>query len=287
MPELPEVETVRRRLGPHLAGRRLEEVEIGDPRLTAPEPPEAIAAALTGDRVERLDRRGKYLLVRLESGRTLAVHLRMTGNLLWQPADGALEAAFVRASARLDDGSLLRYTDVRRFGTWRLFPALPEELTADAVLDGQLGPEPLDGGAWSAADLRRRLAGRQAPIKAALLDQRVVAGLGNIYVDETLWRARVHPLTPAGRLRGKRLQAIFDEVRAVLLAGIAAQGASIRDYRTPDGGYGSAQERFDAYGRAGEPCRRCGTPIRRIVVAQRSTFFCPTCQRRPRVRSAG
>jgi formamidopyrimidine-DNA glycosylase len=282
MPELPEVETVKRRLAPHLEGRTLASVTILDVRLTAPEPPEAVAAALEGDTVERLDRRGKYLLVRLETGRVLAVHLRMTGNLLWQVDPDGPEPAFLRARALLDDGSLLRYTDVRRFGTWRLYPALPEESTADAVLGRKLGPEPL-GDAFDPSFLRRRLAARDAPIKAALLDQSVVAGLGNIYVDEALWRVRLHPLTPARRVRGARLAELCAAVREVLEEGIAAQGASIRDYRTPDGGYGSAQERFAAYGRDGEPCPRCGTPLERTVVAQRGTHFCPSCQRRPRL----
>jgi formamidopyrimidine-DNA glycosylase len=272
MPELPEVETVRRRLVPHLTGRTLAEVEISDHRLTDPEPPSAVAARLSGRRVEALGRRGKYLLMELDDGAALVVHLRMTGNVLWLPSPPELAPPFLRARALLDDGSYLGYTDIRRFGTWRV-----GEDGAELLLAGKLGPEPL--GDWTAADLARALAGRKAPVKAALLDQRVVAGVGNIYADEALWAARIHPLSPAGRLSRARVARLHDAVRTILQAGIDAQGASIRDFRTPDGGYGSAQERFAVYGRAGEPCERCGTTLRRTVVAQRGTVYCPHCQR--------
>jgi formamidopyrimidine-DNA glycosylase len=231
-----------------------------------------VAARLQGVRVEALGRRGKYLLVELDDGAALLVHLRMTGNLLWLASPPAVTPPFLRARARLDDGSYLAYTDVRRFGTWRI-----AEDGAEAWLTGKLGPEPL--AEWTAADLVRALAGRKAPIKAALLDQRVVAGVGNIYADEALFAARIHPAAPAGRLSRTRVARLHDAVVAVLEAGIAAQGASIRDFRTPDGGYGSAQERFAVYGRAGEPCERCGTRLRRTVIAQRGTVYCPRCQR--------
>ena len=272
MPELPEVETVRRRLAPHLAGRTLAEVEIFDHRLTDPEPPSAVAARLSGARIDALGRRGKYLLIELEDGAALTVHLRMTGNVLWLPSPPAVAPPFLRARAVLDDGSYLGYTDVRRFGTWRV-----AEDGAEALLAGKLGPEPLDD--WTVADLVGALAGRKAPVKAALLDQRVVAGVGNIYADEALFAARIHPAAPAGRLSRTRVVRVHDAVRAALQAGIDAQGASIRDFRTPDGGYGSAQERFAVYGRGGEPCERCGTPLRRTVIAQRGTVYCPHCQR--------
>jgi formamidopyrimidine-DNA glycosylase len=272
MPELPEVETVRRRLLPHLGGRTLAELEVLDPRLTDPEPPEAVAARLQGTRVETLGRRGKYLIAELGDGAALLVHLRMTGNLLWLPEPPASDPRFLRARALLDDGSYLAYTDARRFGTWRV-----AEDGAEAWLSGKLRPEPL--GDWAATDLARTLTGRKAAIKAALLDQRVVAGVGNIYADEALFAARIHPAAPAGRVSRMRVARLRDAVVAALEAGIAAQGASIRDFRTPDGGYGSAQERFLAYGRGGEPCVNCGTPLRRTVIAQRGTVYCPHCQR--------
>jgi formamidopyrimidine-DNA glycosylase len=272
MPELPEVETVRRRLLPHLGGRTLAELEVLDHRLTDPEQPETVAARLQGTRVETLGRRGKYLIAELGDGAALLVHLRMTGNLLWLPEPPASDPRFLRARALLDDGSYLAYTDARRFGTWRV-----AEDGAEAWLAGKLGPEPL--GAWTAADLARALAGRKAPVKAALLDQRVVAGVGNIYADEALFAARIHPASPAGRLSRTRIGRLRDSVVEALEAGIRAQGASIRDFRTPDGGYGSAQERFLAYGRGGEPCVNCGTALRRTVIAQRGTVYCPRCQR--------
>jgi formamidopyrimidine-DNA glycosylase len=272
MPELPEVETVRRRLLSHLSGRTLADVDVLDHRLTDPEPPEAVAARLQGVRIETIGRRGKYLIAELDDGAALLVHLRMTGNLLWLSAPPAVAPRFLRARALLDDGSYLAYTDVRRFGTWRV-----AEDGAEAWLAGKLGPEPLD--TWAAADLARSFAGRKAPVKAAILDQRVVAGVGNIYADEALFAARIHPAAPAGRLSRARVARLHAAVIAALEAGIEAQGASIRDFRTPDGGYGSAQERFAAYGRGGEPCVVCGTPLRRTVIVQRGTSYCPRCQR--------
>jgi formamidopyrimidine-DNA glycosylase len=272
MPELPEVETVRRGLLPHLSGRTLAEVEIFDHRLTDPEPPEAVAARLEGVRIETLRRRGKYLIAELDDGAALLVHLRMTGNLLWLAEPPEEAPRFLRARALLDDGSYLAYTDARRFGTWRI-----AEDGAEAWLAGKLGPEPLDE--WAAADLARAFSGRRAPVKAAILDQRVVAGVGNIYADEALFAARIHPAVPAGRLSRARIARLHAAVVAALEAGIEAQGASISTFRTSDGGYGSAQERFVAYGRGGEPCVVCGTPLRRTVIAQRGTSYCPRCQR--------
>jgi formamidopyrimidine-DNA glycosylase len=275
MPELPEVETIRTGLAPHVEGRRIEAAEILDVRLVMPELQAVVAGRLQGLVIERLERRGKYLVFRLSGEHLLICHLRMTGSFLWT-TDAGERPPFTRAELVLDDGSRLRYTDVRRFGTWALLDA---EDGAE-YLAKRLGPEPL--GPWSAHELRTRLDGREAPIKSVLLDQRVVAGVGNIYADEALWRAQIHPRTPAARVRGARVAALHEGVRNVLQQGIEAQGASIRDYRRPDGGYGSAQERFAVYGRTGEPCERCGTPIERIVVGQRSTHYCPHCQRAPR-----
>ena len=195
MPELPEVESVRRAIAPALEGRRLEHVEIDDVRLTRPEDPLVVAAELTGERVEHVDRRGKYLIVRFASGRALLIHLRMTGSLLREPA----EMSHLRAVLRLDDGSTVGYRDVRRFGTWLLLE--PGEL--EPYLGARLGEEPLVA-AFTAKGLGERLEGRRAPLKAALLDQRTLAGLGNIYVDEALWYAKLHPLRPAGSLDGGR-----------------------------------------------------------------------------------
>ena len=276
MPELPEVETVRRALDPVLCGRRLEQVEIGDGRLTAPADPDAVAAELTGERVEGVGRRGKYLLFHLQDGRTLVCHLRMTGWFGHETPVPGTNVSHVRATWTLDDGSRVVYRDQRRFGTWRLV----EPGGLDAHLVTRAGPEPLDG-EWTPARFRADLAGRRAPIKALLLPQLIVAGVGNIYADEALWEARIHPLRPGGSLRPAEARRLHAAVVACLERGIAAQGASIRDYRRPDGGAGSMQERFAAYDREGEPCPRCGRPIAKIRVAQRGTHFCPSCTRPP------
>jgi formamidopyrimidine-DNA glycosylase len=269
MPELPEVETVRRAIAPVLEGRRFERVEINDPRLTRPEDPLAVAAELVGERVVHVDRRGKYLILRFASGRSLLIHLRMTGSLLREPA----ASTHVRAVVGLDDGTEVGYRDVRRFGTWLLLE--PGEL--EPYLGARVGGEPLVA-AFTARGLGERLEGRRAPLKAALLDQRTLAGLGNIYVDEALWYARVHPLRPAGSLERDELRRLHRAIRKALELGIRRQGSTLTDYRLPDGSAGSMQHEFRAYGRTGEPCDRCGTPLSKTKVAGRGTWFCPTCQ---------
>jgi formamidopyrimidine-DNA glycosylase len=275
MPELPEVETVRRRLEPVLSGRRLERVEILDSRLTRPLDPTEVAAELVGERVEAVDRRGKYLVVRFESGRSLLIHLRMTGNLLHVSRDRPPESdSHVRAVVRLDDGSDIVYRDVRRFGTW----LLSEPGEAEPYLAARLGGEPL-ARTFTSTRLGEALHGRRAPVKAVLLDQRRLAGVGNIYADEALWRARVDPRRPAGELSHEELRALHRGIRAALNAGIARQGATLRDYRTPDGDSGTMQHEFKVYGRAGEPCERCGHPIEKLRSAGRGTWYCPGCQR--------
>jgi formamidopyrimidine-DNA glycosylase len=276
VPELPEVETIRASLAPGLTGRRLERVDILDPRLTRPEPPELVAAALTGELVVDVRRRGKYLIVVFESGRHLLVHLRMTGNVLHPAPEGHENDPHVRAVVRLDDGSDVAYRDVRRFGTWELLePGKLETYFAAR----RLGVEPL-GRSFTPTGLGRSLAGRRAPIKAALLDQRAAAGVGNIYADEALWYARIHPLTPAGDLNDEQVSALREGVRKALRLGIRRQGATLRDYRGTDGRRGQMQDEFRVYGREHEPCERCGTPIAKTRVAGRGTWYCPTCQRR-------
>jgi formamidopyrimidine-DNA glycosylase len=275
VPELPEVETVRRRLEPVLVGRRFERVEIDDARLTRPEDPTEVAAELTGERVVAVDRRGKYLVVRFESGRVLLIHLRMTGNVLHAPAGASADIPHRRAVVKLDDGSDVVYRDVRRFGTWLLLE--PDDPTS--YLDARLGGEPL-GRTFTTKRLAAKLAQRRAPVKAALLDQRTLAGLGNIYVDEALWRARINPLTPAGEIGPEAVRALREGIKRALELGIARQGATLRDYRQPNGQRGSMQERFKVYGRTGEPCPRCGTPIEKTRVAGRGTWYCPACQPR-------
>ncbi|HEY3961977.1 MAG TPA: bifunctional DNA-formamidopyrimidine glycosylase/DNA-(apurinic or apyrimidinic site) lyase [Gaiellaceae bacterium] len=273
MPELPEVESVRRAIAPVLEGRRFAQVRIDDPRLTRPFDREEIARELEGEVVDLVDRRGKYLIVRFRSGRALLIHLRMTGSLLHTPKGTVAADSHQRAVVKLDDGSDVAYRDVRRFGTWLLLE--PDEV--ESYVDARVGREPL-GDAYKSKHLAEKLAGRRAPIKAVILDQRTVAGVGNIYADEALWRARIHPLKPADELEPKEVQALYRGIRRALEAGIARQGSTLRDYRLPDGGSGSMQEEFKVYGRGGEPCERCGTPIDKIRVAGRGTWYCPHCQ---------
>jgi formamidopyrimidine-DNA glycosylase len=272
MPELPEVETVRTQLEPVLAGRRFERVEIHDPRLVRPYEPAEVAAELEGERVTAVERRGKYLIVRFESDRVLLIHLRMTGSLR-HSSDGLDEDPHRRAVVKLDDGSDVAYRDVRRFGTWLVLE--PGELVP--YLSTRVGDEPLDA-LFTVARLGERLAKRRAPIKAVLLDQRTLAGLGNIYVDEALWRARINPLRPAESIDRNELRRLHNAIRAALEAGIARQGSTLRNYALPDGSSGSMQDEFKVYGRGGEPCDRCGTPIAKTRVGGRGTWFCPTCQ---------
>ena len=267
MPELPEVETIRSQLAPRLTGRTLVRVEILDPRLTRPIDLFEVAEELEGDSVASVERRGKYLVVRLESGLALLVHLRMTGSFGFEPT------THERAVLELDDGTRLAYRDVRRFGTWLVL----ENAELEPYLAAKNGPEPLGArftGEWLAA----RLAVRRAPVKAVLLDQRVVAGLGNIYADEALWRARINPLRPAESLDRDEVRRLHRAIRVALRAGIERQGSTLTDYRTPEGTRGAMQEEFRVYGRDGLPCPRCGTTIAKTRVVGRGTWYCPRCQ---------
>ena len=273
MPELPEVETVRVLLEPAVTGRTLERVEILDGRLVRPFEPLEVAAELEGEVIERLERRGKYLIFRFESGRVLLVHLRMTGSFGYAPGGSLPDDPYRRAVLTLDNGSDVAYRDVRRFGTWLLLE--PGEL--DPYLAVRLGDEPFSE-AFTPRVLAERLKGRRAPIKSVLLDQRSLAGMGNIYADEALWRARVHPLRPADALTRAQVGRLHAGIRSALELGIARQGASLSDYRTPNGDRGAMQDEFEAYGREGEPCSRCGALIAKIRAAGRGTWFCPRCQ---------
>jgi formamidopyrimidine-DNA glycosylase len=281
VPELPEVESVRRQLEPSLVGRRFDRVAVYDSRLVRPYEPDAVAAELEGERVATLERRGKYLVVRFESGRVLLIHLRMTGNLLHGERGSFDDLPHCRAVVALDDGSDVAYRDVRRFGTWLLLE--PEE--AEPYLSARVGDEPLDA-LFTAARLGERLVGRRTSLKAALLDQRTLAGMGNIYVDEALWRARLNPLRSAAGLDRAELRRLHRGIREALEHGLARQGSTLRDYRLPDGSGGSMQNEFRVYGRRDEPCDRCGTLIARTQVAGRTTWFCPTCQPEERAQAA-
>jgi formamidopyrimidine-DNA glycosylase len=275
MPELPEVETIRRQLAPRVTGRKLTRVRVDDERWCMPLAPRAMERALRGRRVESLGRRGKYLVWELSGERFLLQHLRMTGNLLFDPVDHPVHT---RVAIDLDDGHRLLYVDARRFGTGQL--AEGRDGLA-AFLDARLGLEPFDP-AFGAEHLRALARGRRAPVKAFLLDQKRVAGVGNIYADEALFRAGIHPLRPAGRVTRAQWEALAPAIVETLEAGIAANGASIDDFRHLDGAYGSFQDEFLVHLHEGDPCPRCGGPVRKIVAGGRGTYVCERCQPRPR-----
>jgi formamidopyrimidine-DNA glycosylase len=277
VPELPEVETIRRRLAPLVEGRTLRTLDVLDAKWCEPLDPVALSDAVGGRVIERLSRRGKYLIWELADEVYLLMHLRMTGTVLYEaPPD----APYVRVRLELDDGHLLSFCDPRRFGTGELALGRP---ALDEFLGARLGVEPLSED-FTAEHLYRVTRNRRAPIKALLLDQRRVAGVGNIYANEALFRAGIHPLRPAGALTRRQVAALRDAVVASLLAGIDAGGASIDDFRDPDGVKGAVQNEFLVHGRAGEACEVCGGLLVKFVAAGRGTYACERCQTRPRRR---
>lgn len=276
MPELPEVETTARILAPELLARTVVAVHgIDYPPLIAPLPPEEFARRLAGRRITALGRRAKFLLLHLDDGAVLAVHLRMSGRLYLSPREAPVER-HTHAVLELDDGRALHFRDPRKFGRMRLMD--PEEY---ASLDRQLGPEPLSPH-WDAAALMARLRRRpRARVKALLLDQHFLAGLGNIYSDEALFRAGLHPARPAGSLSPGEVERLHKAIRAVLAEAIDANGTTLSDgiFLFGSGEAGRFAERLRVYGRAGKPCPRCGRAIVRELLAGRSSHFCPYCQR--------
>ncbi len=282
MPELPEVETVMRGMAPAMEGHVIAQAETRREGLRWPFP-DGMAERLTGAKVERLRRRSKYILGDLDSGETFLLHLGMSGRIL---VSGDPLGMFVHEHPaiekhdhvvlNMDNGARVTLNDARRFGAMDLMPTGEVE---GHMLLASLGPEPL-GNTFNEAYLVERLKGRNMPIKSALLDQRIVAGLGNIYVCEALFRAGIHPARKAGRIAAKRLAALVPIIRDVLGEAIAAGGSSLRDYRQADGELGYFQHRFRVYGREGEPCRSemCDDTVRRIVQSGRSSFYCPSCQ---------
>ena len=270
MPELPEVETVRAELAPHLVGRKLVE-GWGFPSSTRKfdQAAEAVGATVTA-----LGRRGKYLLAGLDDDRELVVHLGMTGALLVRPPHGAPpDEPHLRAWWRLDDGAVLAFRDARRFGRLAVVPAGRYEGLPTLAAQG---PEPL-GPSFTVEGLWRSLRASDRRVKTQLLSQRPVAGLGNIYADEALWRARLHPARR--RVSRPQAEALHGAIRDVLTAAIANRGTTLRDYRAPDGSRGENQFHLDCYGRAGMACPRCGDLLRRATYDARGTTFCPRCQR--------
>ena len=283
MPELPEVETIRRQLASRVSGRVLTSVTVTDPLLVEPVTPAAFRRGLRGRRVQEVRRRGKYLLLDLDEGTPLALHLRMTGQIHWFPGRPDRAIGHVRARFGLDDGGTLLFADARRFGFMLL---VGEDELETHKLFRDLGPEPLGNG-LDAAYLAAVAAGRRVDLKAFLMDQRTVAGLGNIYVSEALFRAGLKPSRQASTLGGRgartspRAEALVVAIRAVISEAIEAGGSTLRDYRHADGALGYFQHAFAVYGRAGEPCTRpgCRGIVRRTISAGRSTFHCRVCQR--------
>jgi formamidopyrimidine-DNA glycosylase len=276
VPELPEVETVRRGLAAKLEGRRLARVELRRPDLRIPFPPD-FAARLEGRRVEHVGRRAKYLLLRLDDGTVLIAHLGMSGRMLVTPAPAPAPGRHDHVLIETDDGTAVTFQDHRRFGLMTLCDG--EDLEAHPLLR-DLGPEPL-GNDFNGPGLSAALAGRRTPIKAALLDQRIVAGIGNIYACEALYRARISPRRLARSVAGARAERLVVAVRAVLEDAIAAGGSSLRDYVQADGELGYFQHSWAVYGREGEPCPDCACDgaVRRIAQGGRSTFYCSARQR--------
>tara|TARA_R110002049_G_scaffold3663_12_gene26985 strand:- start:3179 stop:4030 length:852 start_codon:yes stop_codon:yes gene_type:complete len=283
MPELPEVETVRRGLAPVMEGQVIARAEVNRPNLRWPFPPD-MAARLTGQRVERLRRRSKYILADLSSGESLLVHLGMSGRML---VSGDPLGQFVHdhpapekhdhVVLHMANGARVTFNDPRRFGAMDLL----DTLTADThKLLASIGPEPF-GNDFHEAYLVAVLKDRNLPIKSALLDQRIVAGLGNIYVCETLYRARIHPGRKAGHVSAQEAAGLVPIIRDVLQEAIAAGGSTLRDFKQSDGELGYFQHSFDVYGRETEPCKTlgCDHQVSRIVQSGRSSFYCPQCQR--------
>jgi formamidopyrimidine-DNA glycosylase len=298
MPELPEVETVARDLQRWVAGATITSATVHwDRTIRHPQPPERFVAEIAGATIRRVGRRAKTVLLHLEDGRVMTVALRMTGALI-VAAPGTRPDPYARVVFDLDDGRELRYRDVRKFGRIGLWPggglrgigagrgARSKKVAEGArryrigeVFSGH-GPEPLSP-SFTARRFAERLSRRSAKLKTLLLDQSFIAGVGNIYADEALWRARLHPLRAANTLTDAEVRRLHRAVRQVLRQGIANRGSSFSDYVGADGEPGANAERLAVYRRTDQPCYRCGLPIRRVVVGQRSTHFCPHCQAEP------
>ena len=298
MPELPEVETIVRMLAPHVNGRRIESADLRLGRMLLGLPPREFAPALAGRAIERVLRRGKYIVFELE-GCALVIHLGMTGQLTWSPADYAETPGFVRTITglerpkgvhpvdkhthlilNLEGGERVLFRDPRTFG--KIFVVPGREWPGHPRLE-ILGAEPLDLKVKSFA--KTAFPSESArPIKALLLDQSFLAGVGNIYADEALFRSGIHPKTRVRDLREEQKASLLESVKDVLRKGIRNSGTTFSDYRKPDGSQGSNQERLKVYGRGGEPCRECGTILAKSLVAQRGTVHCPSCQAAPRRR---
>ena len=272
MPELPEVETIVNDLRPSLKDRSFTDITILWPRMVLQPSAEELRRRLPGQVVKDIGRRGKYLIFRLASGEALILHLRMTGSLLLKRKGDKhpVSSPYITAIFRLDNGTELVFTDRRKLGTVSL-------VKDESELNEKLGPEPLDPD-FTPQVLAKRLSSRKAPIKAVLCDQEVIAGIGNMYADEALFFARIHPLREANSLSHGEIKSLHKAIRQVLMRAISNGGASISDYRRPTGEKGTQQYDFYAAHRGGQTCKVCATPIERITVRNRGTYFCPKCQ---------
>jgi formamidopyrimidine-DNA glycosylase len=265
MPELPEVETIKNELAPHIIGHTITSVELFDNRIVRQPPPEEFVSRLTGQKITRLGRRGKYLIFSLVSGEILVMHMKMTGSLWLKDPE-----KFIRAVICLDDGTEIYFRDPRKFGVMWLAD------DQNAVAD-KLGPEPLEDG-FTAETLANALSQRTAPIKALLCDQGLISGIGNMYADESLFLARIHPLRAGGSLNQEEIERLYRAIQQVLAAAIKEKGASTDTYFRPGGEIGTAHFNFKVAHRRGESCPVCGTPLQRIPVRNRGSYFCPKCQ---------
>jgi formamidopyrimidine-DNA glycosylase len=281
MPELPEVETVARDLRPRLVGATIVGARTNWARTLRSQDPVAFEAAVAGREILAVGRRGKQLVIELSGDAALTIHLKMTGQLFVVPASTP-EDPYVRLVLELGDRREVHFRDIRKFGKIGLYgrdPATRElvDEVGGAAVFASIGPEPL-AETFTLRDFRQRLRRRKGRLKPLLVDQSFLAGVGNIYADEALWRARLHPLRPAPSLQPPDERRLYEGIRAVLAEAVDRRGSSIDDYTAPDGD-GSMQERLDVYQRTGEPCPRCGHPVKRIVIGARSTHFCSWCQR--------
>ena len=289
MPELPEVETVARDLRPRLVGATIVGARTNWVRTLRSQDPVAFADGVAGREILAVGRRAKQLVLELSGEAALTIHLKMTGQLFVVPAS-TREDPYVRLVLELADGREVQFRDIRKFGKIGLYGRDPvtgelvEEVGGRSVF-AAIGPEPLDE-AFTLRAFRLRLRRRKGRLKPLLVDQSFVAGVGNIYADEALWRARLHPLRSASSLRPSDERRLYVAIRAVLGDAVERRGSSVDDYTAPDGD-GSMQERLDVYQRTGEPCPRCGRPIKRIVIGARSTHFCSWCQRLPAAERKG
>ncbi len=269
MPELPEVETIKNELLPHVLGRTITGVELFWERIVRRPAVDEFRSLVIGQRITGLSRRGKYLFFHLSGGRVLVMHMKMTGSLLVNPSD----TRFTRAILHLDGGVDMHFWDPRKFGVMWL------EGDESAVVE-KLGPEPLDD-EFTLETLAEILCNRTAPVKPVILDQSFIAGIGNMYADEALFEAKIHPQRPAGGLSGEEVHRLYDAIRKVLRKALEKKGASVRNYIRPDGTPGTAHDEFKVAHGVGKNCPDCGAPIRRIVVRGRGTYFCPVCQPKP------